>query len=178
MDELRSILDYISQIDYETLYKNLKCIKDKELQENLRKLINKYYETNDDLELEALRLYGYRKLTKSEAINGVKKALEIIIDGDDLDFYMLKENEKVFLKKLNVDTNFYKWFITNDRPVLYFELDSKTYNLKVCDLYFYNISDGENTINCDVLKAFSKSFYQALRQLSVQIRRKINELYK
>lgn len=178
MQELKDILDYINQMDYETLFKNLKGINDKNLQEKLRKEININFKTNADLSYEELRLYGYRKLIKYDAVLGVKKALEKTITSQELVFYTFLNDEKVILNELVFFNSFYVWFLNNKNPKIYFKKNNVTYELIIYDIYFYGISDGKNVIKCEALGVFGKEIKKALSLLSSQIERKLNELCK
>lgn len=180
MQELKDIFDFLNQMDYETLFKNLKAINNKDLQEKLRKEININFKTNADLSYEELRLYGYRKLTKPEVFLQIKNALEKFCKSKELRFYIYKENKQICLNDLDVSKSFFAWYVENTKPQIYFEYKNKEYNLKIYDVYFYDVLLGNKTIlELEANRVFGKKMSECLYELSQKIKERLdNEFYK
>lgn len=78
MEDLKTLLDFLDNASPEVIFQNLKAIQDKKLKEKLVLKLNEKYGTND-LSLEELRLYQYRKLTFPVSKKAIKESLEEII---------------------------------------------------------------------------------------------------
>ena len=180
MQELKDILDYINQMDYETLFKNLKGINNKDLQEKLRKEININFKTNADLSYEELRLYGYRKLAKPEVFLQIKNALEKFCKSEEIKFYFYKQNKQIYLNDLDVGKSFFAWYVENTKPQIYFEYKNKEYALKIYDVYFYDVLlDNKTILELEANRVFGKKFHECLYELSKTIKERLNnEFYK